>query len=100
MAQPLGEQSDVVCQTISLGLGLPRKLQPGGKFVVRARLAGAVDPGLEFLTPRLRPLGEARQRVGQALALVLDVKHIAMAGRVVPSDLLPGAQAWPGISNR
>jgi hypothetical protein len=31
---------------------------------------------------------------------VLDVKHIAMAGRVVPGGLLPGAQALPRIGNR
>jgi len=69
------------------------------KRAVRTKLAGAVDPGLEFLTPRLRACGEARQRVGQAFALVLDVKHIAMAGRVVPSGLLPGAPTLPGIGD-
>jgi hypothetical protein len=30
----------------------------------------------------------------------LDMKHIAMARRVVPGGPLPGAQALPGIGDR
>jgi hypothetical protein len=99
MAQPLGEQSDVAGQTTGPRLGLPRKFQLDDKLAVRTRRADAVDPGLEFLTPRGGALGEARQRIGQAFTLVLDVKHIAMAGRVVPSGLLSGTQALSGVGD-
>jgi len=51
MAQQLGEQPDVAGQTIGLNLGLPRKLQQGGKFVVRPGTADPVYPGLELLAP-------------------------------------------------
>ena len=71
-----------------------------GQLVVRTTLAGAADLGLQLLAPRRGALGEARQRVGEAFALALDVKHIAMARRVVPGGPLPGAQALPGIGNR
>jgi hypothetical protein len=37
-------------------------------------------------------LGDARQRIGEAFALVDDVKDIAMARRVAPGGLLPGTQ--------
>ncbi len=63
-------------------------------------LAGTAGLGLQRLAPGRSTLGEPRQRVGQAFALVLDVKHIAMARRVAPGRLLPGAQALPGIGDR
>ncbi len=100
MAQPLGERSDVAGQPMRLGLGLPRKRQLGGKPVAGRTLAGAADPGLQRLAPGRGALGEARQRVGEALALALDVEHVAMARRVAPGGPLPGAQALPGIGDR
>jgi hypothetical protein len=32
--------------------------------------------------------------------LALNVKHVAMAGRVAPCDFLPGTQTLPGICDR
>jgi hypothetical protein len=62
-------------------------------------LADPAGPGLQRLAPRRGPLGEARQSVGEALALALDVEHVTMARRVAPGRLLPGAQAPPGIGD-
>ena len=70
------------------------------EFVVRTKLARAADLGLQLLAPRCGALGEARQRVGEAFVLALDVKDIAMARRIVPGGFLSGAQALPGIGNR
>ncbi len=83
-----------------LGLGLPRKRQLGGKLVVCDTLAGTAGLGLQHLAPGRGALGEARQRGGEAFALVLDVEHIAMARRVAPGGPLPGAQALPRIGDR
>jgi hypothetical protein len=94
VAQPLGERSDVAGQPVRLGLGLSSKLHGGSK------LARAADLGLQPCAPRPRALGEARQRVGDAFVLARDVKHIAMARRVLPGSSLPSAQALPGIGNR
>ena len=44
-------------------------------------------------------LGEALQRVGQLLALALDVEYIAVVRRVAPGCPLPGAQALRGIGD-
>lgn len=74
--------------------------QLGGELVVWSTLAGVADPGLQRLAPRRGALGEARERVGEALALALDVEHVAMARRVAPGGLLPSAQALPGIGDR
>jgi hypothetical protein len=60
---------------------------------------GPFDLAFELLAARTRSPGEVAQRVGEPLALVLDVKHIAMAGRVTPGGLLPGAQALGRIGN-
>ncbi len=98
MAQPLSERSDVAGQSLRLGLGLPCKLH--GQFVVRTKLTRAANLGLQLFAPRPRPLGEARQRVGEAFVLTRDVKHIAMARRVAPGSPLPSAQALPGVGNR
>ena len=100
MAQPLGECPDVAGQRMRLGLGLPGQHQLGGKLVVGTTLAGAADLGLQRLAPRRGALGEARQHVGEPLALVLDVEHVAVARRVAPGGSLPGAQALPGIGDR
>src|SRR3954452_4169139 len=62
-------------------------------------LTGAADPGLQRLAPRRGARGKARQRVGEALALALDVEHVAVARRVAPGRLLRGAQAPPGIGD-
>src|SRR4051794_37497905 len=62
-------------------------------------LTGVADLGLQHLAPRCGALGEARQRAGEALAPALNVEHVAMARRVTPGRLLPGAQAPPGISD-
>jgi hypothetical protein len=42
-------------------------------------LAGAAELGLQLLAPRRDAFGDARQRVGEALALADDVENIAMA---------------------
>jgi len=83
-----------------LGLGLPRKRQRDGELVVWISLAGTVDPGLQRLAPRRGSFGKVLQRAGQALAPALDVEHVAVARRVAPGGLLPGAQALPGIGDR
>src|SRR3954447_8674598 len=62
-------------------------------------LTGAVDPGLQRFAPRRGARGKARQRSGEALAPALDVEHVAVARRVAPGCLLPGAQAPPGIGD-
>ena len=49
--------------------------QLGGKLGIGSPSAGAAGSGLQGLAPRCGPLGQARQRVGQALALALDVDH-------------------------
>jgi len=59
-----------------------------------------VRPILACSALRRGALGEARQRVGEALALALDVEHVAVARRVAPGGPLPGAQALPGIGDR
>ena len=74
-------------------------LQRDDKLAVRILLADAADPGLQRLAPRRGPLGEARQRVGETLAPALDVEHVAVARRVAPGRLLPGAQTPTGISD-
>ena len=90
VAQPVQERSDVAGQPARLGLALPGKRQLGGKRAVWTALAGAANPGLQRLAPRRGTLGNALQRGGQALALALDVEHVAMTGRLTPSHLLPG----------
>ena len=100
MAQPLGERSDVAGQPMRLGLGLPGKRQRDGELVVGTPQAGAAGLGLQRLAPRGGALGEARQRVGETLAPALDVKHVAVARRVAPGRLLPGAQALSCIGDR
>ncbi len=100
MAQPLGERLNIAGQLMRLGLGLPGKLQLGGEPVVGTPRAGAAHLGLPRLAPRCSALVEARPRVGEAFALALDVKHIAMAQRVAPCSLLPGAQAVSCIGDR
>jgi hypothetical protein len=100
MAQPLGERADVVRQLNCVGLGLPCQFPLGRKGLACATLAGAVDPLMQLFALRGGALGQARQRVGQGFVLVLDVKHIAMAGRLAPGRLLPGTQALPCIGNR
>src|SRR4051812_4881285 len=44
-------------------------------------------------------LGRGATRASEALAPALDVEHVAMARRVAPSRLLPGAQAPPGLGD-
>jgi len=79
---------------------LPGQPQLGGELVAWSTLAGTADPGLQRLAPRGGALGKVLQRVGEALALALDVKHVAVARRVAPGGPLPGAQALPGIGDR
>src|SRR5689334_5561233 len=74
-------------------------LELDDKLVVWIPLTGAADAGLQRLAPRRRACGKARQRVGEALTPALNVEHVAMARRVAPGRLLPGAQAPPGIGN-
>src|SRR4051812_5034881 len=74
-------------------------LELDDKRAIWISLTGAADPGLQRLAPRRGARGKARQRVGQALAPALDVEHVAVARRVAPGRLLPGAQAPPGIGN-
>ena len=49
MAQPLSERSDVACQRLRLGLGLPRQLY--GQLIGWTKLARAADLGLQLLAP-------------------------------------------------
>jgi hypothetical protein len=77
-----------------------RKRCNGDKSLVWITLAGAVDPVVQLLAPRCGAIGQARQRIGEAFVLVLDVKDIAMAGCVAPAGLLPDAQTLPRIGNR
>src|SRR6187549_1211225 len=69
------------------------------KLAVWISLTGAADPALQRVALRRGALGKARQRVGEAPALALDVEHVAVARRVAPGRLLPGAQAPPGIGD-
>ena len=62
-------------------------------------MADALDLRLQHLAPRRGAFGKARECVGETFALALDVKDIAMARRVAPRGLLPGAQALPGIGD-
>jgi hypothetical protein len=48
--------------------------------IVRTRLAGRAELGLQLLVPRRDAFGDARQRVGEALALADDVEDIAWHG--------------------
>ncbi|MEA2736701.1 MAG: hypothetical protein QOH05_8, partial [Acetobacteraceae bacterium] len=92
MAQPLDEGADTAAQFARPGFGLPCQRQFGDKRVLRGRLIHTVGLGLQVFTPRPGALGDARQRTGEAFALVDDVKDIAMPRRVTPGGLLPGAQ--------
>ena len=94
------ERPDVAGQPVRLRLALPGRCQLGGERVVWSTLAGAADPGLQRLAPRRGALGKACERVGQALALALNVEHVAMARRVAPGRPLPGAQALSRIGDR
>jgi len=94
------ERLDVARQFMRLSLGLPRKRQLGGKLMVWTPRAAVADPGLQRPAPRRGTLGAAQPRVGQALALALDVEHVAMARRVAPSRPLPSAQVLPCIGDR
>ena len=79
---------------------MPCQRQFADKRVLRGRLTRAAELGLQLLAPRRGAFGDARQRIGEAFALVDDVKDVAMARRVAPGGLLPGAQALPGIGDR
>jgi hypothetical protein len=100
VAQPLNKRSDVASELMGSGFSLSRTFQVGGKLVVWPPQAGASGLGLQHLAPRGGTLGEARQRVGEPVALVLDVEHVAMARRVAPGGPLPGAQALASIGDR
>jgi hypothetical protein len=100
MAQPLGERSDIMGQPGRPRLDLPREIQLNGRLAVQTTMAHAADPVRQLLASRPGTLGEARQRVGEAFVLMLDVEHIAMAWRVGPGGLLPGTQALPRIGDR
>jgi hypothetical protein len=78
VAQPLHERSNVMSEPMCLGIALLGMLQLGGKLVFWISLTRAADPGLQHLAPRRGALGEVRQRVGQALALALDVEHVVI----------------------
>ena len=51
------------------------QLELDAKLAIWIPLTGAADPGLQRLAPRRGARGEARQRVGEAPALALDVDH-------------------------
>jgi len=70
------------------------------KLAVWIPLAEPANPGLQRFAPGRGACGKALQRVGEALALALDVEYVAVAGRVAPGGPLPGAQALPGIGDR
>jgi hypothetical protein len=95
VAQPLGEGLDVARQPRRSHLGLARQFQLGDKCVVWITLAGAVDPVVQFLAPRCGALGHARQPMGEGFVLVLDVKHIAMAGCVAQAAFCPARKPCP-----
>ena len=76
-----------------------RKLQRGGEGTGAPTRTSAFNFAFELLAARTRSPGEVAPRVGEPLALVLDMKHIAVAGRVAPGGLLPGAQALRRIGN-
>jgi len=99
VAQPLDEGADTAGQVTRSAFGLPCQRQFSDKSDLRSRLTRAAELGLQLLAPRRGALGEPRQRVGEAFVLADDVKDIAMARRVAPSGLLPGAQTLPGIGN-
>ena len=100
VAQPVHERSDVAGQPVRPSLVLLGQRQLSGKLVVGTTLARAADPGSQGPAPRRGALGKARQCVGEAFALALDVEHIAMARRIAPGGPLPGAQTLPGIGDR
>ena len=76
------------------------QLQLDDKLAVWIPLAGPAGLGLQRHAPRRGARGKALQRVGEAFALVLDVKHVAVARRVAPGRPLPGAQALPRVGDR
>jgi len=100
VAQPLNKRSDVASELMGLGFSLSRTFQVGGKLVVWTPLAGASGLGLQRLAPRRGARSEARQCGGETFALALDMEHVAVARRVAPGGLLPGAQALSRIGDR
>src|SRR3954469_21683801 len=75
-------------------------LEMDAKLTVWIPLTGpGAGIGPERLVPGRGARGKARQRVGEALAAALDVEHVAVARRVAPGRLLPGAQTPPGIGD-
>src|ERR1700682_4378101 len=97
MTEPLGERAQVARQLMRTGFHLTRQLQRGGEIAGRPTRAGPFDLDFELLGSRTRSPSEIAQRVGEPFALVLDMKHIAMARRVAPGGPLPGAQALSRI---
>ncbi len=98
--QPLRQHPDVAGQPTRPGFVPPRERQFGDEVAI-VTTASAIDPGLQPLAPRCRAFGKTRERVGQARTLAQNVKHIAVARRLIaPGRPLSGAQALPGIGDR
>ena len=88
---------------LSAPVSTSRSTNPIPALPASLGVAGHTDPvsipQLLDGPPRRGALGKALQRVGQLLALALDVEYIAVAGRLTPGCPLPGAQALRGISD-
>lgn len=97
VGEPCGERSNVAGKRMRSCFGLQGEPNPVGKVRILTCFHGL---GLQFFTSRLGPLGDAGQGVGQALALTLNVKHIAMTALVAPGGLLSGAQSLTCIGDR
>ena len=100
MTEPLGERAHVAGQFIRLRFSLMRLPERGSEVASTPPRAGAIDPGFELLAPCAGSPGELAQCIGERLALVLDVKHIAVTGRVAPGGFLSGPQTLARIGNR
>uniref|UniRef100_UPI001589ED68 hypothetical protein n=1 Tax=Burkholderia ambifaria TaxID=152480 RepID=UPI001589ED68 len=100
VTEPLGERADVARQGLRPRFSLARPAQPLAVVPGAATAARPAQLRLELQALRACPHGQPLQCVGERLTLALDVEHIAMAGRLAPSDPLSGAQPLGRIGNR
>ena len=66
-----------------------RKRRRGGEVTGAPTRTGAFNFAFELLAARTRSPGEVAPRIGELLAPVLDMKHIAVAGRVAQAVFCP-----------
>jgi hypothetical protein len=97
-AQPLREFLNVFGQVRCLQLGVPCHAQLAGQCISGTVLFGGIHLQFHVTALGSSTLGHAGQYIGQALALLQNVKHIAKAGLVLPNNDLTGAQSRALVS--